>query len=112
MHVCPSCGFAPQQQSDVQVADGELVKLDRKTRKPATHDVKQHVYSQLLHVARARGYRPGWAANQYRARFGVWPRGLRDVEAAPTDELLGWLKSQAIRFAKAREKVQEGRSHG
>ena len=112
VHVCPSCGFAPQQQSDVQVADGELVKLDRKTRKPATHDVKQHVYSQLLHVARARGYRPGWAANQYRARFGVWPRGLRDVEATPTDELLGWLKSQAIRFAKAREKVQEGRSHG
>ena len=82
------------------------MKLDRKTRKPATHDVKQHVYSQLLHVARARGYRPGWAANQYRARFGVWPRGLRDVEAAPTDELLGWLKSQAIRFAKGREKAE------
>ncbi|HNH18120.1 DEAD/DEAH box helicase [Zoogloea sp.] len=112
VHECPKCGFAPQRQSDVEVADGELVKIDRKARKPATPDVKQHVYSQLLHVARHRGYKPGWAANQYRARFGVWPRGLRDVEAAPSAELLGWLKSQAIRFAKAREKAQEGRQHG
>jgi len=106
VHECPKCGFKPQRRSDVEVFDGELVKVDRKSKKPATHDVKQHVYSQLLHVARARGYRPGWAANQYRARFGVWPRGLRDVPAAPTDELLGWLKSQAIRFAKAREKAE------
>lgn len=106
VHVCPSCNFAPTRQSDVEVAEGELVKIDRKGKRPATHDVKQHVYSQLLHVASARGYRPGWAANQYRARFGVWPRGLRDVPAAPTDELLGWLKSQAIRFAKAREKAE------
>jgi len=104
VHVCPSCGFAPTRQSDVEVADGELVRIDRKTKKPATPDRKQHVYSQLLHVASARGYRPGWAANQYRAMFGVWPRGLRDVEAAPTGELLGWLKSQQIRFAKGREK--------
>ena len=104
VHACPSCGFAPTRQSDVEVADGELVKLDRKGKKPASKDTKQHVYSQLLQVCRAKGYRPGWAANQYRAMFGVWPRGLRDVEAAPTGELLGWLKSQQIRFAKGREK--------
>ena len=110
VHECPKCGFAPTRQSDVEVAEGELVKLDRKGKKPATHDRKQHVYSQLLQVCRAKGYRPGWTANQYRAMFGVWPRGLRDVEAAPTGELLGWLKSQQIRFAKGREKA--GVSHG
>lgn len=107
VHQCPKCGFAPKRQSDVEVADGELVKLNRKGKKPASKDTKQHTYSQLLHVARARGYKPGWAANQYRARFGVWPRGLNEVTAAPTDELLSWLKSQAIRFAKGREKAQE-----
>lgn len=111
-HTCPKCGFEPKRQSEVEVVDGELVKLIRKTKKPASPDTKQHVFSQLLHVAQARGYKPGWAANQYRARFGVWPRGLREVTAAPTDELLGWLKSQAIRFAKGREKAQEGRQHG
>jgi hypothetical protein len=78
-----------------------LVRLDRK--KPATRDTKQHFYSQILSVCRARGYRPGWAANQYRAFFGVWPRDLREVEAAPSAEVLNWLKSQSIRYAKSKE---------
>ena len=112
MHECPKCGFAPQSQSDVEVVDGELVKIDRKARKPATPDRKQHVYSQLLHVARARGYSPGWVSHKYREMFDVWPRGMKAVEAAPTAELMGWLKSRQIAAAKAREKAQEGRQHG
>lgn len=112
VHECPKCGFAPQRQSDVEVTDGELVRLDRKTRKPATPDRKQHVYSQLLHVARARGYSPGWVSHKYREMFDVWPRGMKAVEAAPTAELMGWLKSRQIAAAKAREKAQEGRQHG
>jgi hypothetical protein len=112
VHVCPSCGFAPARRSDVEVAEGELRKLDRKTKKPATPDRKQHVYSQLLQVARNKGYSPGWVSHKYRAMFDVWPRGMREVTAAPSAELLSWLKSEQIRFAKAREKQQEGRAHG
>lgn len=112
VHVCPSCGFAPARRSDVEVAEGELRKLDRKTKKPATPDRKQHVYSQLLQVARNKGYSSGWVAHKYRAMFDVWPRGMREVTAAPSAELLSWLKSEQIRFAKAREKQQEGGAHG
>ncbi len=111
VHQCPACGFEPKRQSDVEVADGELRKLDRKTKKPATPDRKQHVYSQLLQVARNKGYSPGWVAHKYRAMFDVWPRNMREVTATPTTELLNWLKSQQIAFAKAREKQQEGRNH-
>lgn len=32
VHECPKCGFKPQRQSDVEVVDGELVRLDRKTK--------------------------------------------------------------------------------
>ena len=110
VHECPKCGFAPTRQSDVEVADGELVKLDRKRKRPATPDRKQHVFSQLLSVARHRGYSSGWVSHKYREMFDVWPRGLNQVEAAPSQELLSWLKSQQIRFAKAREKA--GVSHG
>lgn len=110
-HECPKCGFKPERKSDVDVRDGELHRLDRKTKKPATPDRKQHVYSQLLQVARNKGYSPGWVAHKYRAMFDVWPRNMRDVPAAPTAELLSWLKSQQIAFSKAREKHQEGRNH-
>lgn len=112
VHECPKCGFKPERQNDVQTVDGELRKLDRKTKKPATPDRKQHVYSQLLQVARNKGYSSGWVAHKYRAMFGVWPRNMRDVPAAPSNEILSWLKSQQIRFAKAREKQQEARNHG
>lgn len=109
---CPKCDFEPERQNDIEVRDGELRKLDRKTKKPATPDRKQHIYSQLLQVARNKGYSPGWVSHKYRAMFDVWPRNMRDVPATPTTELLSWLKSQQIRFAKAREMQQEGRSHG
>ena len=111
-HECPKCQFEPERQNDIEVRDGDLRKLDRKTKKPATPDRKQHVYSQLLQVARNKGYSSGWVAHKYRAMFDVWPRGMREVTAAPSSELLSWLKSQQIRFAKAREKQQEGRAHG
>ena len=60
----------------------------------------------------ARGYSPGWVSHKYREMFDVWPRGMKAVEAAPTAELMGWLKSRQIAAAKAREKAQEGRQHG
>ena len=44
-------------------------------------------------------------------RQALDPTDMRDVPAAPTAELLSWLKSQQIAFSKAREKHQEGRNH-
>lgn len=73
---------------------------------PMTKDTKQHVYSQLLFVAQKRGYSRGWVSHKYRAMFDVWPRGMSDVPATPSDHLLNWLKSQAIRHAKGREKAE------
>jgi DNA repair protein RadD len=74
VHQCSACGFEPKRQSDVEVAEGELRKLDRKAKKPATPDRKQHVYSQLLQVARNKAYSPGWVAQQV-------PRDVRRVAA-------------------------------
>lgn len=108
VRVCPKCGFEPERQSDVVVGDGDLVLVKRGKRK-VTRDAKQHVYSQLLFINRHRQYKPGWAGNQYRMFFGVWPRGLNEVAAAPTQEILNWVKSRAIAYAKRREK---GECHG
>ena len=112
VHECPKCGFKPQRQSDVEVADGELVKLDRKTRKPLKRDTGQHIYSQLLGYARNKGWRDGWAFHAYKDFAGAGPQGLLKVASTPSTEMLGWIKSRQIAASKAREKSQEGRSHG
>ncbi|WP_301101086.1 DEAD/DEAH box helicase [Propionivibrio sp.] len=101
VHVCPECGFAPERQNEVLVGAGELVKLERK--KPVAKGAKQHVYSQLLFVERQRRYRSGWAANQYRSIFDVWPRGLNEVTATPSQEILNKIRSNQIAYAKRQE---------
>lgn len=110
VHACPKCGFAPERQNDVVVTEGELQRIERPSKRPATPDRKQHVYSQLVAIARARRYSSGWISNKYREFFDVWPRGMRDVPAAPTDEILNWVRSRQIAFAKSRK--AEVRAHG
>lgn len=104
IHKCPACGFAPERQSTVEAVDGELVMLKGKVRKPNRGEL-QKFYSGLLWYVEDRGYSKGWAANQYRAKFGVWPRSLHDVSAPPDAACRGWVTSQAIAFRKKMEKL-------
>ena len=99
------------RQPNVTVEDGNLVKIDRKKRVKASPDRKQHVYSQLIGIEQARRYKHGWAARKYQEFFGVWPRGLYEVSAAPSDEILSWVKSRQIAFAKSKQKAERG-AHG
>ena len=106
VRTCPSCGFVAEAVSEVAPAKGHLAEL---TPKAAQADirVKQRWYSELLAIAADRGYKPGWAANQYRKKFGVWPAPrLFAEEATPSPEVIGWVRSQQIAFAKARQKSE------
>lgn len=106
VHQCSSCGFAPERQSSIEEREGELVQLngERRDKADATKHSRQQVYSMLLWVQRERGYKPGYAAAKYRARYGTWPRRLVDVPQAPDAVFLNWLKSQEIAFYKRRQK--------
>jgi len=87
----------------VETVDGNLVKLERK--KPIKKEAGQHVYSQLLGYAEARGFKTGWAYHKYSEFFGgKHPSGLRQVAVTPTPEILGWIKSRQIAAAKAQQK--------
>jgi hypothetical protein len=56
----------------------------------------------MLHwIAAQRGYREGWAARQYKERFGVWPKGLIDYDVPADVEVSNWVRSRLIRFAKS-----------
>jgi DNA repair protein RadD len=69
-------------------------------RKRVAKDAKQHVFSQLLFIQLNRGYRHGWAANQYRTIFDIWPRGLNEVVATPTQEVLNKVRANQIAYSK------------
>lgn len=95
---CPICGYKPQRQSNVTAGDGELVEI----AEHASRAEKQKWFSMLLRMAEQRGYKGGWAANQYRAKFGVWPRGLSEIPTDPTMDVVSWVKSRQIAWAKSK----------
>lgn len=98
---CPNCGHKSIKTNEIEHEDGELVLLT-KGKKPKFED-KQSVYSQLLGIAKARGYSDGWVSHKYKTVFGVWPRGVERCACEATPELLSWVTSQNIRYAKSRE---------
>jgi superfamily II DNA or RNA helicase len=96
---CPSCGFIPRQAPELEVREGSLRKLAR-----GSMVEKQDVYSQLLELAARRKRKMGWVAHSYRSIFGVWPRRMVDRRKEPTQDLINWVKSQDIRYAKRRDR--------
>lgn len=102
---CSSCGFVRVRFNEVIATPGELEELEG-GKNVADRAIKQEWFSQLLAVARARGYKDGWAANKYREKFTVWPRGL-DHEPASTvsPEIASWVKSRQIAWAKSKRRL-------
>lgn len=103
---CPACGKERIRRTLVDQVPGEMVEIDgtKRNRKDSWQD-KVTFIRGLRRIAADRGYRPGWVANQYRQRYGVWPNDprLKGDEIGPVSpEVQGWVRSQQIRYAKAR----------
>jgi DNA repair protein RadD len=105
MLVCPCCGFIPKPQSSAVHVDGELIELDsRREAKAPTHHDRVTFYSELRGFGNERGYKTGWAANQYREKFGTWPPFDWNSYPAliPSAKTRSWCKSRAIAYAKSK----------
>lgn len=98
VHICPKCGFTPEKKSDVVIEDGELKAVVKVSKTE-----KQQFYSEMLCYAKMKGYKPGYAANQYRDKFGVWPRSLHEGHIQPSKTTLDWITYKAIKFANRKQ---------
>jgi DNA repair protein RadD len=101
---CPVCGFVPERKWTGVPGDGELTELRAKpaTKAPAPAE-KQAFYAQLLGLAADRGKGDSWVLANYRAKYGEWPHKKHGViPQAPTPEVVSWVKSRQIAWAKKR----------
>lgn len=109
--VCPSCGQEMKIVSGIIERNGELVEVTagerqkRGVKRIYSMKEKGEFYAGLLYVAQEKGYKQGWAANQYREKFSVWPRGLDHIAPHwPTAEVRMYIKSRMIAYAMRRKK--------
>lgn len=100
---CPFCGHERKPVAGVETVDGELIELTPK-KQEATKAEKQSFYGMALWLASERGYKRGWAANLYRKKYEVWPRGLSEAPQKPDQAFLNYEKSCRIAWAKRQAK--------
>jgi DNA repair protein RadD len=106
---CEHCGYFPQPKPDAVVfTDGDLGLVDRNRRAPsASSDPHERMrwHAELTYIANERGYKSGWAAHKYREKFGDWPATRTITPLEPSREVLSWVRSRNIAWAKAQQKA-------
>lgn len=110
---CPSCGWVSRRPNKVEVTDGELRELGasgaKLKREPAIDRLRregeQVIYSQLLGMQGTK--KDAWVAWKFKAVFGRWPpRSLMREPSEPSSAMQSWVRSEAIRWVKGRDKAQ------
>jgi superfamily II DNA or RNA helicase len=105
---CRHCGFKPAPPPKyVPVIDADLGRVDRTVRTAAgvvyPSEERLAWHRMLTWIAKDRGYNPKWPAVNYKEKFGAWPPYGSVVEPTqPTLEVLSWVRSRMIAYAKRR----------
>jgi DNA repair protein RadD len=106
---CQHCGFLPQRPPKAIVfSNGDLALVDRQRRAAQSisdPNEKMRWHGMLTHIAGERGYKSGWISHKYREKFGTWPATRSAQPMQPTPEVLSWVRSRNIAFAKAKERA-------
>jgi DNA repair protein RadD len=104
---CPSCGFMPQRPARyVPIGKGELGLVNGGRAKASDYSpaARAQWHGMLAAIAAERGYKPGWAAVNYKEKFGAWPPfGNVAAPIPPSPEVLSWVRSRMIAYAKRKE---------
>lgn len=101
---CPCCGHVRERRNVVSAVPGEMQELGESSA--ALREQKRSFYGQLIFIGNERGYAPGWAANKYKEKFGMWPNGLARDPIQPTHQVMNWVTSSAIKWARSKRKEQ------
>lgn len=95
---CYNCGHVRERQNKVSAVAGQLEELALATQ---SRESKQEFWSMMQYYVRYEGWSSGRAANTYRDKFGVWPRGLDDRQAImPTPEVKKFIRNKLHAFLK------------
>lgn len=100
---CPACGYEAPRKSNITHAVGTLKEVAGSGGASAADRVS--LFAQLLWIALDRGYSVGWAKHKYRERIGSWPDGMSPDPVPPSAQLVSWVRSRAIAFARERKKT-------
>ena len=115
---CWNCGeVVPKKISGLIERDGELVEVTagerakRAVARQYTMEQKRQFFAGLLWYGKSKGYAPGWASNQFREKFKVWPNAFKGTPyQEPSMEVRAWIKSRQIAYAMRKKHADTSRT--
>jgi DNA repair protein RadD len=106
---CKHCGYYPKRPAEAIVfQDGNLSLYDRRSgqAKPSGDPAEQmRWHGMLAAYAAMRSKKPGHASHLFLEKFGRWPPRIQPKLIEPSREVLAWIRSRAIAYAKGRQKA-------
>ena len=101
---CPDCGSPIKTfGKKITTTDDKLKEI--KGKKKASMAEKRAWYGMFLHYAEKKGYKEGWIAHKYKAKFKVWPNSLKNTAPIePTQEFNNYIRHLNIKYAKNKRK--------
>lgn len=107
---CKSCGYETPIREQLE-DDGSILKeisVGNAANKKDCADTKTIFLSQMIEYAKSKNYKSGYAASQYKEKYGVWPS--RDIQVIKVSDLSiakNWVKSRMIKRRAAEKKHKE-----
>jgi hypothetical protein len=107
---CPNCGHVRKAPvSTIEPAEGQLVELRRHGGTLPTSSTEIRImgrkmplimfFAELRYIGQERGYKFGWALNQYRQAVGAWPADRHVEPVVASYEVGSWVKAGLRRYA-------------
>jgi superfamily II DNA or RNA helicase len=101
--VCSHCGFVRARKNDVIALAGEMTELSLVPKKEKySAEYKEDFYAQLIGWCLDNNRKPGMAFFKYQEKFGVQPSMAKPAAKAPGPDVVRWMRSRQIAYAKAR----------
>lgn len=69
---CPRCGAPMKGRDPVEIRNAKLARVEIARNEDGAS--RRAYLERLQRIAASKGYKPGWAAHQFKNRYGVWPR--------------------------------------
>lgn len=103
---CPRCGHEIKDYGKkIEAVEAKLEQLNGPKEKKATTEEKRRFFGMLEYQRRMKGYKEGWAAHKFKAKFGSWPNHYKNTAPIEPDQAFkNYMTYQNIKFAKMREK--------
>ena len=97
MDMCSNCGHVRERKNQIESVPGEMEEITT----TMTREDKQLWWSMLQYYVQFNGWKVGRAANVYKEKFGVWPRGLEDNVVIPSPELQKFIDDGIKRYIRS-----------